>query len=712
MMKKKSQITVFIIIGIILLFSTALVLYIKERVGVPEREVKLAVEKVPTEIQPVQIYVTECIDKLATDAIKKIGAHGGYLSTDEKDFDLTLTKFKENDKNPTEADVVPFVPGSRIRVPYWYYMKSKNDCDKCAFASLQPPLYRTQGGNSIESQIDRYIDINLRACINNFEPFRKEGFTVNEKGSIRTTTYVKEKDVIVYVDYPVDLSKEQTYSLSRFATTIPVRLKDLYDTANYIVQMSQYSRFMGVATLNWISTFSGLDSGKLPPMADYDVSFDEIRWRASAVKDNVMAMLEAYVPAVQLGGTISFRDPRGYQDPFIRGMMASMTLPQNVTTGIEGKFLYLGWPIYLDFGGESLGPQTASMPLFDILPFKDYSFSYDLSYPFIAKLTDPSAFRGAGYGFMFAIETNIRGNQPINGSYEKFVVPSPSEEIVSYFCDSSQRNSGTITVAVYDAATGEPLEDAAVFFLGSQQCTIGTTNIIDDPFAPNYGDAVVSDNFPVGIGTLRVTKPFYLDNNTPYATDIGKDDYVRVNLKPYKTIKANFVKLTYDDPYILPVPSLAKTVSLGSADIIIPDLGFVTITKIGHEDEMPAAFFAPSENETEIMLSPGDYEVNAVLVYNSSVTLPEKEECKNWDCSEKVKLPQQTFPKYLYNSLKFDWEVNASDLYNSSSVTFYIITPPVPKTWDDMKRNGQITDVVNTDAFYPRYAPRFSKSTT
>ena len=77
MNSKRGQITVFIIIGLIILFSTAIFFYFKQ--AKVEEEVG-AGAKVPYEIQPVETYVTDCIETIAQEAVLKVGRTGGYLT--------------------------------------------------------------------------------------------------------------------------------------------------------------------------------------------------------------------------------------------------------------------------------------------------------------------------------------------------------------------------------------------------------------------------------------------------------------------------------------------------------------------------------------------------------------------------------------------------------------------------------------------------------
>ena len=144
-MKKRGQITLFIILGIVLLSTISIILYIRSTT-VRERltpELIPAISQIPAEARPVRTYTEDCIYKLSEEAFRKIGFGGGYI----EDAGIITDPI-----TPTESDGVEY-PGSDLKIPYWWYLKSDNKCaGNCEFSSLQPPLSRTQ--NSIETQVD------------------------------------------------------------------------------------------------------------------------------------------------------------------------------------------------------------------------------------------------------------------------------------------------------------------------------------------------------------------------------------------------------------------------------------------------------------------------------------------------------------------------------------------------------------------------------
>ena len=157
---KKAQITIFIIIGIILLFSSALVFYIKNKVSGVEPTATIIEKSPPADLEGMKDYVESCIYLTAKEGIKKLGSSGGYITPSE----FGITKGSE----PTEGNGLELFPNSGYVVPYWHYLKSSNDCTgTCNFASEMPPL-KGDNPRAIESQVSRYIEQNLKYCVNDF----------------------------------------------------------------------------------------------------------------------------------------------------------------------------------------------------------------------------------------------------------------------------------------------------------------------------------------------------------------------------------------------------------------------------------------------------------------------------------------------------------------------------------------------------------------
>jgi len=104
--KKRGQITVFIIIAILLLIGVSVYIYLSE-----EKEVK---KEAPEAAKPIFNYVQSCLRNTARSGLRAIGDHGGYID---------ISDFEVNPVNPTEGNAVMFTPGSDLIVPYWYHLR-------------------------------------------------------------------------------------------------------------------------------------------------------------------------------------------------------------------------------------------------------------------------------------------------------------------------------------------------------------------------------------------------------------------------------------------------------------------------------------------------------------------------------------------------------------------------------------------------------------
>ena len=99
-MKKRGQVTVFVIAGIIILLVFLLFFYIIKINTIFTPEVV-----VPQEIAPLKSYVEDCINNIGEDAIIRLGMQSGYVEIPE---DIAM--------NPRAYISV----GGPIKLPYWY----------------------------------------------------------------------------------------------------------------------------------------------------------------------------------------------------------------------------------------------------------------------------------------------------------------------------------------------------------------------------------------------------------------------------------------------------------------------------------------------------------------------------------------------------------------------------------------------------------------
>ena len=167
--QKKGQVTLFIVIGIIMLLALVVFVSIREEAAKQEivPGVRVAVEDVPVEFSLIRPFVESCISDIAEEALIKLGEHGGYI--DPAEFGINAVA------DPTAGSAVRFSAGSGLEIPYWFYLSSDNKCSgNCQFSYGRPALYRSEDrAKSIEAQLDKYVDNNLKDCLNDFEALKQ-----------------------------------------------------------------------------------------------------------------------------------------------------------------------------------------------------------------------------------------------------------------------------------------------------------------------------------------------------------------------------------------------------------------------------------------------------------------------------------------------------------------------------------------------------------
>ncbi len=694
MLRKRGQVSVFIIIGILLILFVGLALFIR---SVITKDTEHQPEDIPSEFYPVKIFIEQCISRTASEAIQLIGESGGYTNLDE--FGITHTS------DPTTSQAVQFSPESSLNVAYWWYLKSPNDCSgNCEFSSEMPYLKseyekgeeRSFMDSSIEAQIDRYVNENIDECLNDFNDFKKQGFTIIELGNVKTTTTIRDKDVLVSVDYPIEIKKGNINSkASKFFTEIPVVLKDVYELAFMITSDEINYHFLEINALNLISAFSDIDSNKLPPMAGSEFQLKApVYWTKPDVETKLQEMLMSYVPLLQVKDTLNYRD-RSSGDIIKDGIYEQMTIPsygENYKR-VASNFAYLGWwPTYFDINSRSglIMPESASSTFLPLdIGIQRYDFSYDVSYPVIVTLNSPDSFNGQGYSFKFALEANIRNNQPMNSS---FVSLESFGEESSMFCDANKRNSGDITIKAFDAQTKQPIDKVMVYYTcGEESCFIGNTEIKDN-------QAVLETKLPICAGgIITYKKPDYIGYSQFLSTEVDESATLpSVNLQPIeiKKIEVKKKNLVKQDG--------VWTFQTNPLSLSWDEQAIVSLERIGQQGEEEftavAEFKGGQSTPSEIRIAPGKYKVNIQLMLNSKVVIPERTE-RILGIIPIAKIPEIELEPYPAGGLIFD-ETNAFEIkttnYNTLEFySLYVDIPSIPlseRVHEDIEETGKIDD--------------------
>ncbi|MEM4637925.1 MAG: hypothetical protein QXK76_02800 [Candidatus Woesearchaeota archaeon] len=734
---KKGQVTIFVILGIMVLLIVGFFVFMnfQQKKSVVEFERTTVSEQ----FKPIQLFVEDCINNVATEAIENLGKHGGYI--DPMDYYLSGRVFYFDVDNPTESDLMFINKDPEKAIAYWLYSYDITGCDNCLIMSQMPYL------DEVERQISIYVSENIDYCLNDMNDFIDQGYNITVPDLMRVNTIIRDDDVIIRAKYPINITyKGSSSSIENYETKIDIPLLKYYELASNITIQQYNSMFLEKLNIYLISSYSGLDSKLLPPFYDYSSSYKIVMWYVPNVRDKISQLLNSYIPLMQVKGTKRYREIKNNNLTLSeKNFIDLITLdffPNKNLSKTEISFIYNN--------DLSLYIQPSKNDL--LLPFEDYGESgisfipseksntyqyfYDISYPIIIEIKDEYK-PGKYYTFMFALESNIKQNLPLkewlNASNRplllddfniKFNDPLLGQKIrdprtgkeyaykerttKTLFCNKDLFLSGNVYFKVYDAETRQPLKNVDVYFgCGNYAaCSLGKTE----------WDSILSvesfnKKFPVCMnGYLQLKKSGYKDKFVKLSTSSSNLNLGSIYLEPLKKInvtielyqlKRNLLHIS--DNYI----TTGFTFPNQTTKPLVNDTVIITIKKIptSLEDEyIQNVFLTANSNNTEIELIPGSYTISGKYISSKGYVIPKecKTECSNYVlgiCTKHIKVPSENIEivPALLGGVEFNEDnpliIKRSDL-NKKKMVIYVLGLPPPACIDDIKETGNLENIV------------------
>jgi hypothetical protein len=680
---KKGQITLFIIIGLVILSIVVFALFYINRAT---QDTDLEPTDVPAELVPVRNYVEDCLYETSKDAFLVLGQSGGYINPEEhfaKSF------------YPTEAGALEFSPGSERLIPYWYYLDSPSSCNSnCQFASNRLPIDRVENGMSVEQMVDGYIERNIKQCLGDYKGL--EQFEITEPDEITASINIAEDDVVVNLNYPLDVKRGNSEgTIENFRIYLPLNFRKIYNLATQITLAEAEINFLDYNALLLIDAFGDINSDKLPPLsaATYKPGAP-IFWVESQVRQNIEEMFMSYVPLIQVEGTKNY-DPNlgdGLGDmaaSVVNNMYLGFGDIEEDYSNLDVDFNYLSWwPIYLDITPSANGLiQPESLPLSGVpglniitsifMPQK-YEFAYDIAYPVVITIKDNNTLNQEGYEFKFALESNLHNNLPITN--EGGLVGLDYTSSSSQACNINQRNSGNISILVKDSSTNEPIQDAMISFgLGSEECMIDVTD----------EEGRFNGKFPVGIGGLYVRAYDYIDYFIPFGTQTGKEQSLVVEMQKYRYRNVTVVGKT-----------LTKAFKRGDwfyegdiRELDENEEAVLLLTRVKEKPYQPDVTvpISYSGEPVEVRLLPGNYEVQGQVISREELYIPEDErQYGKWPFREEETIEAQTLSSsssggVMFNESNSYWHLSKGNLDNNDEIVFYVLSFNINDIPEDMR---------------------------
>ena len=546
-MKKRGQLTFFIIVGVIILLLVGIAFY-TFYIDLKDKPIDEPTVTLDQFTMPVNQFVESCVYDLSKDALNKLMERGGYLYNDNLYYDVL---------DSTEGNSLDYIPGSTFLIPYWYHMESDNECmNDCIFGSMRKELCKptntecfSRGENSIEHDLERYLEENLNKCLNDFKNFEEENLIVINESNPDFDIIIRKNSILINLNFPLTIiQNEHTSRISNFNVEYETALYELYEAATEITNYQSTNCIFENHILNLISIYSGLeDEFDLPPFYMESPFIRNRVWFKPEVHNSLDELASAYIPLIRFRNTSQADYPISpIENPLFEGIHYHHFLfsPFKKQRDIIYQLNFFPWwETYFDIpqaeGNLISSRETLSFRnnplerLIGRINNAEYISSYRYSFPVVIELRKP------GYDFdldhdeifRFALEGNIRANKCFMPG-EEIIRPAVRESLL---CNPLFFSNDEYNISVRDDYTNELIEDVEIEFYLEQFCMLGRTN--------ENGYLVTNMPSTEGGGYITFSKEGYLDkfiNLSEYS------NYINVKLKPLfeKEIKISMLNLS------------------------------------------------------------------------------------------------------------------------------------------------------------------------
>lgn len=352
---KRGQVTIFIIIGVIILALVGAYLLLRN---------SISLQTVPASIQPAYTSFLSCLQQDTATGIGILESRGGYID---------LPQFEPgNDYMPFSSQL--YFAGTSI--PYWYYISGNN---------IQKEQIPTQG--EMETALGSFIDQRIRDC--NLNDYYSQGFVVTMQDP-KASTSITDNSVDVDLNMQMTIQKgNDTALIKTHKISIPSPLGQLYASAKTVYDDEQKNMFLENYTIDELRLYAPVDG--------VEITCGPLTWDANNIFDQLQNAIDA--------NTLALKSPGNSTDYF------TVNLP--VTQKV--RFLTSkNWPNSFEVtpaDGEILtATPVGNQPGLGALGFcyVPYHFVYNIKYPVLVQVYSDS---GSDI-FQFPFAVVIQGNNP------------------------------------------------------------------------------------------------------------------------------------------------------------------------------------------------------------------------------------------------------------------------------------------------------------
>lgn len=545
-MRKRGQITIFIIIGLIILLSAAVVMYFyQQRVTAP---IKKTVA-VPEDVKQIYDYVTECTSQISKEGLIMMGTQGGFIEVPQ----IIARNYNAH---------IPGDPAGFTKTPLWYYEGED----------------RTPSLEYMQKTLAQHVKNNLPECINNFEAF-KQRYKVTQKSEILPVVSFTDEETIILLKWSLEIeTPDRTTDLTEFVTSHAVKIKKMYELAKKTMEEENKQAWFENLTIDLMASNPEI------PIAGMEFYCGTKKWRLENVKREIQNMLYYNLPYIRIENTDyppplapmrTYKDLKKEAEDIRKKLEAGKepdwpeNPPEDVfevnrmmwdigiqKTDLKTAFTYQpDWPLLVNAqpnqgGILSTAQMKGARQYLRFVCINQWHFAYDLIYPVKMTIKDNQAFRGEGYSFQMGFPVIIEDNEESRLFFgiRKFIIPDTGVEYCQNF------GTRTVDVRVLGFVEGSPvaeeIQEANITYrCMNQECNLGQT------YSDGTGVIRLTSYLPEGCAnpTIAAKKEGYLEGQTT-----AKEDITEIMLTKLQKMNYTIIVHPYYEEVDKKDPTIAK----------------------------------------------------------------------------------------------------------------------------------------------------------
>ncbi|MFH2028057.1 MAG: hypothetical protein ABIJ08_02885 [Nanoarchaeota archaeon] len=657
-MKRKSQITVFIILGMVLVLGLSYFIFIREK-SFQE------VEKIDPELLPVQSFIEACMTNVGREALNILGENGGYV--------YILPEIANNPQSYLQIN-------PEQKYPYWWYDGTQR----------VPPL------DFMEDQLMTYMNENLPTCLSGFEAFSSK-FDIIGHSDISTIVEIGDSmDSLVKVEIRYDIEIKDKFNktlaeLDRFRVEVPVKLFAAYTLANNILDSENAQGFVERKVIDLIT----MDE-EIPDTGGPKITCSKLQWNVEDIKKKLQLIMSYNLNQIKIKGTkfnpysvISTEpipvyhevSPGVYKTEFVEPLYNNSYYMSHYVwdvgdedwSNMHVSFIYDYWNLewmndfyirpnkypYLYSNSQQIGD------IMSFLCMHIWHFSYDIKFPVKVVIVDDETMNNDEYKFNFAFQGSIDHLEPKRQTFS--ITDYQTENTIDdeEYCANTVKND-VLILAKINRTPFEEIKDVNLSFVcGRFVCYLGETK-------PDYtmgGIPMFRGKAPYCTsGFLRAWKEGYVDVEM-YAQSTD-DSTWNIYMEPLRILD-NFTVVKHEDLGNGFVTPLGVELENDETALII--------LKAKEKDFERTKFYSPNQTIEEAiekfeLLDKDDYTYNLeiYLMKGENMTGGYKGE---WEVDKDlVKIAKQVKFHVVYKDLSDEAEMAAFFLGMGSYAT--LVPPP------------------------------------